>query len=65
MSRRLSLIKSVTWRVIALLLTFIISMILTGKIEISLPIAIFDGVTKFVAYYFHERVWLRFRGMGA
>jgi len=55
-----TLYKTISWRVVATTLTFIISgTILNAFNEIALYIALVELVTKFVLYYFHERLWLR------
>ena len=56
-SRKRSLIKSITWRVIASIDTFIIAWLVTGKIYWAGTIAFFEILTKTVLYYFHERGW--------
>jgi uncharacterized membrane protein len=59
-SSRGTLYKTISWRVVATTLTFIISgTILNAFNEIALYIALVELVTKFVLYYFHERLWLR------
>ena len=52
--------KSISWRVVATTMTFIISgAILESFDEIALFIALTELFTKFVLYYLHERLWLR------
>ena len=52
--------KSVSWRVVATSMTFIISGTILEKFdEIALFIALTELFTKFVLYYLHERLWLR------
>jgi len=54
------LYKTVSWRVVATTTTFIISgIILDAFDEIALYIALMELFTKFVLYYFHERLWLK------
>lgn len=54
------LYKSISWRLIATLTTFIISgIILDGFDEVALYIAITELFTKFVLYYVHEKIWLK------
>ena len=54
------LIKSIVWRIVATATTFIISgIILNAFNEIALYIALTELFTKFVLYYFHEKLWLR------
>ncbi|MHA1578066.1 MAG: DUF2061 domain-containing protein [Candidatus Freyarchaeota archaeon] len=59
------MIRSVSWRVVATLITFTVSMVLTGGVEVSGLIAVCDSVAKFVAYYLHERGWLRLERRGS
>ena len=54
------LYKSISWRFIATLMTFVISgIILDGFDEVALYIAITELFTKFVLYYVHEKIWLK------
>jgi uncharacterized membrane protein len=54
------LFKSVSWRVVATTTTFIISgIVLNAFNEIALYIALTELFTKFVLYYFHEKLWLK------
>jgi uncharacterized membrane protein len=52
-----SLLKAVSWRISGSVDTFVISLIVTGKIGIAGTIASVEVVTKIVLYYLHERVW--------
>ena len=54
-SRKRSLIKSITWRILASLDTFIIAWLVTGKSSWAGTIAMFEVLTKTFLYYFHER----------
>jgi len=56
-SRKRSLIKSITWRIIASLDTFIIAWFITGKVSWASSIASLEVLTKTFLYYFHERGW--------
>ena len=56
-SRRRSLIKSITWRIIASLDTFVIAWFITGKLSWAGSIASLEILTKTFLYYFHERGW--------
>ena len=56
-SRKRSLIKSITWRTLASLDTFIIAWFVTGKASWAGTIAMFEVLTKTFLYYFHERGW--------
>ena len=60
LSARKTLFKTISWRVIATTMTFVISgTVLKSFNEIALYIALIELFTKFVLYYFHERLWLK------
>lgn len=56
-SRARSLLKALSWRVIATLTTGILAFIVTGEIDAALLIGGAEFVVKFVIYYLHERAW--------
>lgn len=52
-----SFVKSITWRIIALLTTFVSLYVITGDLGISSAGTLLTNGINFVAYYYHERVW--------
>ena len=58
-SRRRSVFKTVTWRVLATTDTFLISWFITGEWTLAGGIASIEIATKMYLYYFHERMWDR------
>ena len=59
-STKRTLHKTISWRIIATTMTFLITgAVLDGFDEIALFIALTELFTKFALYYFHERLWLR------
>ena len=58
------LAKTITWRIIASLDTFLIAWIITGKFDWAGTIAGIEVLTKMFLYYFHERAWYRFSKFG-
>lgn len=58
-SRKRHLLKTVSWRIIGTIDTFILSWIISGDPMTGLKIGGFELVTKMVLYYYHERVWYR------
>ncbi len=59
-TQRTTLYKTISWRIIATTMTFIISgAILDTFGDVALYIAITELFTKFVFYYLHERIWLK------
>lgn len=51
------LLKSISWRIIGTLDSFLLSYILTGSISLGLSISGVDFFSKLLLYYFHERIW--------
>ena len=58
-SKRRSLVKSLSWRVFATLITFAVALIITGKLDFALEIGFLDTTIKFCTYFVHERMWVR------
>lgn len=59
MKKDRSLIKTLTWRVIATTDTFLISWLLTGSLVVGTSIASLEVLTKMGLYYLHEKAWFR------
>jgi len=56
-AHRRSLIKAITWRVLATLTTMIISYFVTGNFVYAISIGSIEVVVKIILFYVHERVW--------
>ena len=54
-----SIIKALSWRVLATIITFLVSLIITGELKIAVEIGLADTVIKLGVYYTHERFWNR------
>ena len=54
-----SIVKTLTWRVLATAITFSVAWILLGKLGKAAEIGILDTLIKLGAYYSHERAWNR------
>lgn len=52
-----SIIKGLTWRMIASGTTMSIVFMMTGNIELVAGVGIADVTLKILFYYFHERAW--------
>ena len=52
-----SIIKSITWRILATLTTITLVFIFTKKIALALEVGLLEISIKLIFYYFHERVW--------
>lgn len=60
-TKRRSLAKSLTWRVIAIISTLLIGYAMTGSWAFALSLTLVSNLINFVLYYVHERVWLGVR----
>ncbi len=54
-----SVLKSLSWRVVAVLITTTIAWIVTGEKLFAVTIGITDTLIKIFAYLAHERIWNR------
>lgn len=58
-SKRRSLVKALSWRFFAVLITTSVAFAITGEWVFALEIGALDTTIKIGAYYMHERMWLR------
>jgi len=58
-SKRRSIIKAITWRILALLITILVSFAILGSWSVSIAIGILSNFLKTLLYYIHERLWER------
>ncbi|MBD3261544.1 MAG: DUF2061 domain-containing protein [Candidatus Altiarchaeales archaeon] len=56
-TRARSLVKAVSWRVIATLTTVGLIFLFTGKLVLALEVGAIEVVLKILFYYLHERGW--------
>lgn len=56
-----SILKTITWRIVATTDTFLISFFITGQWTWASAIAGVEVVTKMGLYYLHERGWSRIK----
>ena len=60
-TRRRSLLKSITWRILAIITLTYLSYIFTKDWEITGWITISFNVIQIFLYYIHERAWLKIK----
>lgn len=58
-TKKRSLLKSMTWRLVAIVSTLLIGYWLTRSWEFALSLTVVSNVINFILYYVHERVWLQ------
>jgi adenylylsulfate kinase len=54
---RRSIAKTVSYRVVILMLDFLSIYLFTGKVKVALGFMLVSNVYTTVGYFFHERIW--------
>ena len=57
-------LKTITWRIVGTLDTFLLSWIISGSLKIGAAIGGAEIITKMILYYIHERAWYKFSKFG-
>ncbi|MDH3997301.1 MAG: DUF2061 domain-containing protein [Desulfuromonadales bacterium] len=58
-TKKRSVVKALSWRVIATIITTSLALALTGRWEFAAAIGLADTSLKFFVYFAHERLWNR------
>ena len=58
-TRRRTILKSLSYRVVGGLITICVAYAATGTLGSAAAIGLIDTVVKVGAFYLHERLWLR------
>ena len=56
-TRKRSLVKSITWRIICIVVSIVTAYLLTGRFDLSVAIGTIYNAITMILYYFHERIW--------
>ena len=51
--------KAATWRAGGLAVTIAVAWVITRRLELAAGLGLADTAVKLLAFYVHERVWLR------
>ena len=54
-----SILKAITWRIVATVVTGIVVFLYTGELKKTTVITLVLAVISTLAYYLHERLWTR------
>lgn len=54
-----SIAKTISWRVVATIITGVVTYFLTGRLDFAVTVGLADTLVKFLIYYAHERMWSR------
>ena len=60
-SHKRHVMKSITWRLISIVVTFFLAWWITGDVKIGAAIGGADATVKMFLYYMHERFWHRLK----
>lgn len=58
-SRKISIAKAISWRIIATLTTMAAVFVMSGEITLAIEVGAIEVIAKLLLYYFHERLWLK------
>lgn len=58
-STKQHLAKTITWRLISVIITVLIAYVMTGSVEAGLLIGGVDAAVKMGLYFLHEQAWHR------
>ena len=56
-----SVLKAVSWRILATTVTVLIVFAFTGKFVLSAGVGAVEVIMKLILYYSHERIWIVIR----
>ncbi|MBN2053117.1 DUF2061 domain-containing protein [Candidatus Woesearchaeota archaeon] len=56
-NKKRSLVKAITFRIVATITTIILVLLITGNLALAGMVGGIDAASKFIVYYLHERVW--------
>jgi uncharacterized membrane protein len=60
-SRKRSIVKSIIWRIICIVVSVLTTLALTGRWDLAVALGTLYNATTMVLYYFHERIWNRIK----
>lgn len=58
-SRKRTIIKGITWRLVSSLQSFFVMLFFTENVSDTLKMIIIFNLSGFVLFYLHERIWNR------
>ena len=56
-SYKATLIKTIIWRILATVLTFLSEWLVTGNVKVGLAIGGVEALVKMIGYFTFERLW--------
>ena len=59
-SKKKSIIKTISWRIIAITVSYIVAYLFTKSSSTSLGLVLTANAVSMFIYYFHERIWNKY-----
>ena len=56
-SKTRSIVKALSWRVLATLITMSLVLTFTRRVDVALTVGAFEAIVKMLFYFLHERAW--------
>ena len=56
-----SIVKTISWRLLGTIDTFMIAYFITKQTEVALTIGGIEVFTKMILYFIHERIWSKIK----
>jgi uncharacterized membrane protein len=56
-TRKRSVVKSIVWRIICIVVSVVVTFLLSGKWDIAVAVGTLYNAITMILYYFHERIW--------
>jgi uncharacterized membrane protein len=60
-NRKRSVVKSIVWRIICIVVSVVVTFLLSGEWDIAVAVGTLYNVITMILYYFHERIWNRIK----
>jgi adenylylsulfate kinase len=60
-TRKRSAVKSITWRIICIVVSVFTTFFVSGNWDIAVAVGTAYNVITMILYYFHERIWSRIK----
>ena len=60
-TRTRSVVKSIVWRIICIVVAVFTTFFLTGRWDLAVALGTLYNAITMVLYYFHERIWNRIK----
>ena len=52
-----SVVKALSWRIIATLTTTLLVLVFTGRLDLAVTVGALEAIAKMALYFAHERMW--------